>query len=376
MTNITTKKASVKDIAEDTVKEVFSVMDGFIKQTPDRPSADEIVEGPVIGIDKSAVYVDMRPYGTGIIYGREFINSRDVIKKINIGDTITARVIEEENEDGYIELSLKEARQAMIWSEAESAIQNKEVFELVVKDANKGGLIFDWQGIQGFLPASQLKAEHYPRVEDGDKDKILVELKKLIGERLSVTIITADTTEGKMVFSEQNPNQKERETVAKKYKIGDKITGETTGVVDFGVFVKIEEGLEGLVHISEIDWGLVEDPRTMYSIGDKVDVMVIEVKDDKISLSIKALKNNPWGEASKRYKKGDSIEAVVIKYNQYGALASVEEGVAGLIHVSEFGNLDKLKETLELGKSYGFKINVFEPKEHKMTLTIPKKEVA
>jgi len=354
-------------------KEQPTVMGAFIKKTPDRPKIDEIIEGPVINIGKSAVYVDLRPYGTGIIYGREFINSRDVIKKINTGDTITAKVVDEENEDGYIELSLKEARQAMVWSEAEGAIQKKEVFELLVKDANKGGLMLEWQGIQGFLPASQLKAEHYPRVEDGDKDKILGELKKLVGERIPVTIITADPKEGKMVFSERDPNQKEREEIVEKYNVGDELDGEVTGIVDFGVFVKIEDGLEGLVHISELDWGLVEDPRSMYKIGDKVKVKVIEVKEGKVSLSIKALKKNPWSGAMEKYKKGDMVDAVVIKYNQYGALASIEEGVAGLIHVSEFGSLEKLKEALELGKSYKFKINVFEPKEQKMTLVIEKK---
>jgi len=378
MTNTNTIDVEeIKELAgkENTeTKEQSTVMGAFVKKTPDRPKIEEIIEGPVINIDKSAVYVDLRPYGTGIIYGREFINSRDVIKKINLGDTVTAKIVEEENEDGYIELSLKEARQAMVWSEAEAAIKNKEVFEILVKDANKGGLMLDWQGIQGFLPASQLKAEHYPRVEDGDKDKILGELKKLIGERIPVIIITADPKEGKMIFSERDPNQKEREEIVEKYNVGNELEGEITGVVDFGVFVKIEEGLEGLVHISELDWGLVEDPRSMYNVGDKVKVKVIEVKDGKISLSIKALKKNPWSGAEEKYKKGDIVDAVIIKYNQYGALASIEEGVAGLIHVSEFGTIENLKEALELGKSYRFKINVFEPKEQKMTLVVEKEE--
>ncbi len=333
------------------------------------PQQNDLVEGPVISIDTASVYVDLRPFGTGIIYGREFINSRDVIKKINIGDSITAKVVEEENEDGYIELSLKEARQAMVWSEAEEAVKNKAIFELPVKDANKGGLILEWQGIQGFLPASQLKAEHYPRVEDGDKDKIYEELKGFVGEKLPVTIITADPKEGKLIFSEREQEQKDREEAVEKYNVGDIFEGEITGVVDFGVFVKIEEGLEGLVHISEIDWGLVEDPRQMFTVGDKVNVKVIEVKDGKVSLSIKALKKNPWTDAAQKYKKGDTVQAVVIKYNQYGALVSIEEGVAGLVHISEFGTFDKLKEALELGKAYPFRINVFEPKEQRMALS-------
>ena len=345
------------------------IMSDIIKKSPTPQAVGVIVEGVVINIDKSSLYIDLPPFGTGIIYGREFINARDVIRKINIGDTIAAKIIEVENEEGYIELSLKEARQAIIWEEAEKAIISKNILELTVKDANKGGLILEWQGIQGFLPASQLKPEHYPRVEDGDKDKILEELKKIIDTKLSVSIIAANPKEGKLIFSEKDPEQKEKTEIVERYKIGDEMEGKITGVVDFGVFVKIEEGLEGLVHISELDWGLVEDPRNIYKIDDEVRVRVIEVKDGKISLSIKALKENPWVNASKKYKKGDIIKGVIIKFNQYGALVSIEEGVAGLAHVSEFGSEEKLREKLELGKTYPFQITFFEPKDQKMTLS-------
>lgn len=157
--------------------------------------------------------------------------------------------------------------------------------------------------------------------------------------------------------------------MADKYKVGDVLSGEVTGAVDFGVFVKLEDGLEGLVHISEIDWALVEDPRALYKIGDRVDVKVIDVKNGKVSLSIKALKTNPWVEAEKKYKKGDAVDAVVIKFNKYGALASIEEGVSGLVHISDFGSETKMKEKISLGKSYKFKINTFESKNQKMGLS-------
>lgn len=266
-------------------------------------------------------------------------------------------------------MSLKEARQALIWTEAEEIIKEKRVLEIPVKDANKGGLILEWQGIQGFLPASHLKSEHYPRVNDGDKDKIYDELKKLVGTPLSVTIIGATPKEGKLIFSEKSPEQKEKSEMVNRYEVGDTVEGTVTGVVDFGVFVKLEEGLEGLVHISEIDWGLVEDPRSMFKVGDRVKVKVIEVKENKISLSVKALKDNPWKEAEKKYKKDMAVEGVIIKYNKHGALASIEEGVAGLVHVSEFENESKLKASLELGKTYKFKITLFDTKEQKMALS-------
>lgn len=364
----TAEEKTVKTKKESVMMSVFNKVDSI-------PSVGDLVEGKVIGVEKARLYVDLQPYGTGIILGREYISARDIIRKINPGDSIAAKVVEIENKDGYVELSLKEARQAMIWSEAEEAIKNKTTLELTVQEANKGGLIINWQGVAGFLPASQLKAEHYPKIADGDKDKILVELKKLVGQKISAVIISALPKEGKLIFSEKSPEFKSKEKIAGKYKIGDDVEGEVTGVVDFGVFIKIEEGLEGLVHISEINWSLVEDPRSLFKIGDKIRVKIIEIKDGKLSLSVKALKENPWKEASKKYKKGDIVSGVVIRFNKYGALASLEEGVAGLVHISEFGSEAKLKEKLELGKSYSFQITIFDPKDQKMTLSYGEKKI-
>jgi len=364
-------KDSIKEISKESSKSNTKneVMDKIMEQTKNPPAIGDLVEGHVINIEKSAVYVSLSPFGTGIIYGREFITARDIIKKINIGDVIAAKVVDTNNKEGYIELSLKEARQALIWSEAETAINNKTVLDLPIIEANKGGLIIQWQGIMGFLPASQLKTEHYPRVNDGDKDKILEELKKLVGQRISVSIIAALPKEGKLIFSEKSPEQKDKEKIIGKYKVDDEMEGTVTGMVDFGIFVKIEEGLEGLVHISEIDWSLVEDPRTLFRVGQKVNVKIIEIKEGKISLSIKALKENPWFEAGKKYKKDMSVQGVIIKFNKHGALASIEEGIAGLVHISEFGSEEKLRKTLELGKNYGFKITLFDVKEQKMALS-------
>jgi len=369
------KKTQKEDLGRGKDKKVRSEpasdpqVSAFLEKIPNPPVENDLVEGPVISIDKGAVYIDLPPFGTGIIYGREFQNARDIIKKINIGDTVAGKVVGIGGSEGYIEISLKEARQALIWSEAEEAIREKRVFELPISDANKGGLIIVWQGIMGFLPASQLKPEHYPRVTDGDKDKILDELRKLVGEKLHVTIIGVNPKEGKLIFSEKSPETKEKGSIVSKYVLGDEVSGEVTGLVDFGVFVKLEEGLEGLVHISEIDWGLVENPKAMFKIGEKVKVKVIEIKDDKVSLSIKALKENPWKEAASKYKKDMEVEGVIIKFNKHGALASIEEGVAGLVHVSEFGSEEKLRENLEMGKTYKFKITLFDPKEQKMALS-------
>jgi small subunit ribosomal protein S1 len=362
------KEAKVKKEPKEVPKPT-TLMGQLFLDAKNPPAVGDLVEGPVIAIEKSAVYVSLAPFGTGIIFGREFITARDIIKKLNIGDSIAAKVVETDNKEGYIELSLKEARQALIWSEAEEAIKNKTILELPVLEANKGGLIISWQGISGFLPASQLKTEHYPRIADGDKDKILEELKKLVGQKIAVSIISVSPKEGKLIFSEKSPQEKDKEKLVGHYKVGDEVEGTVTGIVDFGVFVKIEDGLEGLVHISEIDWALVEDPRALFKIDQKVRVKIIEIKEGKVSLSVKALKENPWHAAGKVYKKDMKVKGVIIKFNKHGALASIEEGVAGLVHVSEFGSEEKLRKTLELGKSYDFKISLFDAKDQKMALS-------
>lgn len=354
------------------VARLNDAMEKLLTESLTPPAAGDTTEGPVIHIGSGKIYIDLPPFGTGIIYGREYLSARDVLKKVALGDTVSAKVIGSYSKEGYIELSLKEARQAMIWGDAEKAIAGGTVFEVLVKEANKGGLIMQWQGIQGFLPASQLKPEHYPRVKEGDKQLILDELKKFVGQNLSVSIITADPREGKLIFSERGGSKENKETMVDKYAVGDVVEGVVTGIVDFGIFVKVEDGLEGLVHISEIDWGLVEDPRLFSKVGDTVKVKVIDIKDGKISLSLKQMSEDPWVSAGNKYKKEDSVEAAIIKYNKYGALASIEEGVAGLVHVSEFETEAKLREALSLGKTYKFKITLFEPKDHRMTLSLVK----
>lgn len=366
-TTKTADEATVTSAAEAAVVPsgpMAELLEGVAK----RPMNDDVVEGPIVAIGRARVYIDLHPFGTGIIYGREYLSARETLKNVNVGDTITAKVVGTERAEGYIELSLREARQALIWGEAETAMQKKTVFELPITDANKGGLIIAWNGIQGFLPASQLSAAHYPRVPDGDKDKIFVELKRMIGTTVEVMVITASPKEQKLIFSEKGAGSSERTSLVEKYHVGDTIEGVVTGATDFGVFVKLEEGLEGLVHISEMDWALVENPKARYKVGEKVNVKVIEIKDGKVSLSIKALIEDPWRSAANRYHKDQKVDAVVIKYNKHGALASIEEGVAGLVHLSEFGTEQDLRTKLELGKVYPFTITFFEPKERRMTL--------
>lgn len=345
-------------------------------KTPETYAVGDVVDGVVVAVDRSVVYVDLSPIGTGIIYGREFSVAKDILRKTHVGDAISAQIIELETPDGYIDLSLKEARKAFIWSEAEESLQSKQVYEVVVKNANRGGLVIEWNGVRGFLPASQLSEEKYPKVLSRDKDSILNELKKFVDTKMMVTIESVDPDNDTIIFSEY----KDGATGGKaggaskpstEYSVGDIKNGIVTGVVDFGVFVTVDNAIEGLVHISEMDWGLVDDPRKFCAVGNQVQVKIIEIEGDKYSFSFKELHKNPWEEIHDRHKVGDTVSGVVIKYGAFGAFASIKAGVSGLVHISNFADETDLRNSLEIGKTYEFVITNLEPSGQKLTL-VPK----
>ena len=337
------------------------------------PKAGELISGTVLSRRGPFVYVDLGPYGTGVVYGREFYNARDIIKTLKIGDAVTAKVVEVENEDGYTELSFREAGKDKMWQEAEALMKNKMPVSLPVLSANKGGLVMNWQGVSGFLPVSQLTAKHYPRVEGGDKGKILSELQKFVGETLEVTILDINPKENKLIFSEKNVESDELKEVLSKYQIGDTIEGEVTGVVDFGVFIKIEEGLEGLAHISELDWGLVENPSDLFNVGAQVKAKIINVEGGKVSLSVKALKPDPWKDFASKFKKSDIIKGRVRKIDRFGVFVEIEDFLlSGLAHVSEFGSEKEMREHMELDKIYHFQILNLNSDERKLSLSYVK----
>ncbi len=329
----------------------------------------DLITGKIILRQGAKIFLDLGEFGTGIVYGREYQNAKDFIKNLKVADSVAGKIVALENENGYVELSLKEAGSEIVWKEATSLKESQEAIDLKVNDCNKGGLVMEWRGIKGFLPASQLKAEHYPRVEGGEKDKIAEELKKLIGTNLSVTILDFDPKEDKLIFSEKGAESEELKKIVEKYKMGDIVEGEVTGVVEFGIFIKIEEGLEGLAHISELDWALVDDPANLFKVGEKVKAKIISIEGDKISLSVKALLPDPWEINKEKYKKGDIVEGKVLRLNKFGALILLPTGIYGLAHISEFGTENKMREMVEGGKFYLFQIAVYKPEDRKLSLS-------
>jgi len=337
----------------------------------------DIIEGKIIGFGRSQVFVDLKPYGTGIIYGREFQEGKSILKKMEIGETLLAKIIDLENEEDYIELSITQAGKELTWEQLRQRKEKNEILKIKILEANKGGLLTEISGASAFLPVSQLSSEHYPRVEGGDQDKILKELKKFVGQELEVKIFDLSPEEGKLILSERAKETDKIREILKNYKVGQIVEGEITAVLDFGAFIKFpllseSFALEGLIHISELDWQLIENPSEIIKVGEKVKAKIIKISDDKIFLSLKSLKPNPWEDFAKEHKADEMISGQAIKFNPFGAFIKINEKIQGLCHISEFGSQEKMEENLKIGQKYDFKISEIDPKEHRLILKIPK----
>lgn len=341
------------------------------------PKVGDVINGTVANKGSLTLYADFGVLGTGIVYGREFREASDIIKKMNIGDAISAKVVELENDRGFIELSLKDAGYTLAWDDLIKKKDTGEVIEVEIKEVNKGGLLAEINNIPAFMPVSQLATKHYPRVDGGDKSKILTELQKFVGQKFKVKIIDVNQTDEKLIVSEKEAQDNDMKKILSIYKVGDVVTGEVSGVVNFGVFVKFMpsapagEGLselEGLVHISELDWQLIENPADTFKVGDKVSAQIISLDSDKISLSIKALKADPWKNAEEKFKKGDTLKGTVVKVNPFGAFVRVDGDIQGLCHISEFGTDEQMKKTIAVGATYDFYVQSVSGKEHRMGL--------
>lgn len=381
-------KAKKKAVVAD---ENQSVMAQLLKNNPIKiPKDGEKVKGNVIQIENSAVYVDLGEMGTGVVYGKEVKDGFSGRGKLVLGDEISAIIIDLENEDGYVELSVREAARDEAWEDLMKKKESKAILGIRILDANKGGLMVEVNGITGFMPVSQLTAEHYPRVEDGDRNKILEILKSFIGTEMTVCVIDAVKDEEKLIVSEKEAfKDKEKQAIA-ELRVGDVIDGEISGVVDFGAFVKFlppskkeskneEDKLEGLVHISQLDWQLIDNPRDIVKVNDKVQAKIIAIDDTRISLSIRELKVDPWSQVAEKYKIGTIVKGRVHKINHFGAFVYLDNDIHGLAHISEF--LSKyprknLEDIIKMGDEYDWQVMSLDPAEHRMGLRLAdKKEI-
>ncbi|KKU14845.1 MAG: RNA binding S1 domain protein [Parcubacteria group bacterium GW2011_GWB1_45_9] len=360
-----------------TIKKNNSEMAQLLKQEPEIfsiPKIGDLTEARLIAKALRAAYFDLGSYGNGIVYGAEYINAKNVIKELEIGETTPAKIIDLENDEGYIELSIAEASQQKKWREVKELFEKDEPLKVKIIGANAGGVTAEISSIKAFMPVSQLANEHYPRVGEGNRTKIAEELKKFIGQEFTVKIIDVNTRANKLIISERAATEQNVKELLLKYSVGQVIDGIISGVADFGAFVRFADNplIEGLIHISEIDHKLIDNPKDVVKVGDLIKAQIIEIKDDRVSLSLKALKPDPWEKVEKKYKTGETVQGSVAKFNPFGAFINLDEEIQGIIHVSEFGGIEEMKKELELGKSYHFLIDSVKPQEKRILLKLKK----
>lgn len=329
----------------------------------------EVVEGKVLSIKKHEMWVDLGPHGIGLVPRREIGGMRSLKE----GDDVTASIVDPEIEEGYALLSLRKAAKDRGWDEIKRVFDEGETIEVTAYDANRGGLLIELEGIRGFMPVSQLSAEHYPRVAGADKDEILQRLNSLVNKPLKVRVLDADRKTNKLIFSEKEAIKEGLAERFEKLKVGDVVKGVVTGVVDFGAFVNVD-GIEGLIHISEISWERVSDPAHYVKVGQTVEAKIISIEKDRLSLSLKQLQEDPWAKEVQKFKVGDEVEGTVTRITPFGAFIQLSPAVEALVHVTELGEGEGIdpENIFKLNEKKTFKIIEILKENRKISLSLKK----
>ncbi len=336
------------------------------------PNVGDLIECSVISIGKSEVILDYKGISSGIVRGKEIQDESGDGGNFKIGDSVKVTVLELDNEKGLMELSFRYASHQQAWDELEKLMKEETVVEAKVIDANKGGLMVKVGNVVGFLPVSQLTTKYYPRVEGGDKGKILGHLRGFIGKGFNVVIIDVDEKESKLIVSQKSAWAEEQKKTLSDFKVGKVVEGKVTGVADFGAFVEFGDNLEGLVHISELAWQRIDNPSDFIKVGDKVQAEIISVDDGRISLSMKKLVKDPWVSLAEKYSVGQKVKGKVLKINPFGAFIELDKDIHGLAHISELSDkmINNPEDVVKIGESYDFTIINLEAHQHRLGLSL------
>ncbi|OGC42043.1 hypothetical protein A3K02_01520 [candidate division WS6 bacterium RIFOXYD1_FULL_33_8] len=380
MVNTKVKSTDVKD------KAMYSELDTFLSDDSHKIkqlSKGEIVEGEIVSINNGVIVVDVGFKSEGIIAGKELKSEILDWTKLSVGDKILVYVVKPEDDKGQLVLSIRRTQQASAWLALENAKKSNEVVEATVVESNNGGLIVEiGKGIRGFIPTSQLDATrvYANGVRQVGKDissRVQKRLNTLIGESIKTRIIELDREKNRIILSEKMVTQardlEKRAQTLKKVKESDVLKGTVSGITPFGIFVNAQ-GLEGLVHLSELSWDKVEDIGAIYKVGDTVDVMVIGLSDGgkRVAYSVKRLQQDPWSQAISQFKVGDVVEGEIQKVVPYGAFVRIGEGLNGLIHISELS--DKLvknpEDIVKVGQEVKVKILSISSTERHLGLSL------
>lgn len=327
----------------------------------------EVVEGEVTAIKKNEVWIDLGARGVGVVMRREIGYGQ----KLEVGQKVTVSVIDPEMDEGYALLSMKRAVKDRGWDELERIVNENEIVEVIAYDANRGGLLVELEGIRGFLPVSQLSAAHYPRVSGADKDEILQKLNALKNKPLRVRVLDANRKDNKLILSEKEAMKDDMASKFSELKVGEAVEGVVTGVIDFGAFVNVD-GIEGLVHISEISWDRVDNPKNYVKVGDKIKAKIIAIDKDRLSLSIKQMSEDPWLEQVKAIKVGDSTTGKVTRITPFGAFVQLSPSVEALVHVSEMSDDESVdpEQLFKLNETKEFKVLEIDTENRKIALSL------
>lgn len=363
------KKSSTKKTDQALAKEFAKLLQ---QDTVKIPQVGDIVRGAVVSTSSSEVKIDIDGVLTGVVRGPQLFEEADEYSDLKQGNEVEATVIDEDNEDGEVELSFRDAGERKAWEALRQAYKDKTNIKVKIIEANKGGLMARYKHIAGFLPVSQLAPENYPRVSGGDKGKILEKIRSFVGTTFEIKVITLDEDEGTVIFSEKKAWSEKQKDVIDQYKVGIVVDGTVTAVTNFGIFISFGEDnkMEGLIHISELDWKRIDDPSELYQVGDKLKAEIIALEDSKIFLSAKKLKKNPWEGVDKKYHVGQVVEGEVLKVNPFGLFVKLSEDIHGLAHVSQLGlqRGGKIDDKFKVNETYNFEITSLVPEEHRLGL--------
>ncbi|MDA9645907.1 30S ribosomal protein S1 [Candidatus Actinomarina] len=351
--------SNVVELPDDIKPEDFP---DLLEQTLITFNDGDVIEGTIVRIDRNEVMVDVGYKSEGVIPSRELSVRKSVNPKdlVNEGDKIQALVLDKEDDEGRLILSVKRAIYEKAWGDIQEISDNDKSVKGTVIESVKGGLIVDI-GVRGFLPASLIDVR---RVK---------ELTSYIGEEIEAKILELDRQRNNIVLSRkahlEQEQSGERKSFLENLEVGNIKEGKVSSIVNFGAFVDIG-GMDGLVHVSELSWRHVENPNEVVKVGDTVTVKVLEIDNDKerISLSIKQVTEDPWLDFEHQYKENDVVDGNVTKVVPFGAFVTIGNGVEGLVHVSEI-SVDKV-DSPELALAIGQKVKI------KITeLDIPKRRV-
>lgn len=334
------------------------------------PREGEVVNGTVVKIEKKNILVNVNNQFSGLVISKEIWNTVD-LNSLKSGDSVDVMVLGDSVERGLLILSLKRANQIKSLTNLSKFRNSEEIITVRPTEANKGWLLVDIDGLKWFIPVSQLTPLNYPRVEGADPAKILEHLEGLVGKDFKVKVINVDEMGKKIIFSEKAAISENRDKALGSLKVGDIVEGTVSGILTYWLFITFD-GLEWLVHVSEIDWGHVNNPSKFAKVGQKIKVKVIGLDNDKISLSVKRLQENPWDVLSRKYKVGDTVKAAISRISQFGAFMELDGGIQGLIHLSEIshGVVKDIRDFVKVWEEVEAKIINFEPKEKRIGLSL------